>query len=365
VVPIISHIAGWGRRWEAELRQALRITVAALIAHAVALMLGLAQGYWVVITAIIVMQASLGGSLKLAGDRMTGTLAGAGIGAAAALALPPQSDLALALAIAVAVAPAALLAASRPSFRVAPVTALIVLVPVPGHGGDPFVHALDRVAEIALGNVIGIVVALTLLPSRAHGLVYRAAARVASLNAELLTALLEGLSQEEGRPNVAPLHAAIRSELRTLEAAVDEAVRERRGHLTDALDTEPILRTLYRVRHDLVMIGRAASRPLPPEVSHRLLPEITAMKEAATGALGAAAATLSTGRHAAATDGLDEALRAYVGAMDGLRAEGRTRAMSSGDVGRLYALRFAFEQLALDLRDLGDRVDEAARQGAL
>src|SRR6478752_5310753 len=127
------------------MRLALRATIAALLAHAVAVLLQFTQGYWVVITAIIVMQASLGGSLKAAADRMSGTLAGAAYGALVAVAIPHGGELGLSIAIAVAVLPMALLAAIRASFRVAPITALIVLVPVAGHTATPLGYALERV----------------------------------------------------------------------------------------------------------------------------------------------------------------------------------------------------------------------------
>ena len=49
-----------------ELRLAVRVTTAAVLAFAIAKLLGFAHGYWAVITAIIVMQTSVGGSLKAA-----------------------------------------------------------------------------------------------------------------------------------------------------------------------------------------------------------------------------------------------------------------------------------------------------------
>ena len=55
---------GWFQSHGAELRLSVRVTVAALLAYAVAAALELPQGYWAVFTAIVVMQASVGGSVK-------------------------------------------------------------------------------------------------------------------------------------------------------------------------------------------------------------------------------------------------------------------------------------------------------------
>jgi uncharacterized membrane protein YccC len=359
-MPSLAAISDRIRARDAEIRLALRTTIAALIAHLVAVLLGLSQGYWVVITAIIVMQASVGGSLKAAADRMAGTLVGAAYGAVIAVALPHEGGWLLSLAIVLAVAPMALLAALKSSFRVAPITALIVLVPLRSQVGSPLDYALERVLEIAIGNLVGVAVALSVLPARAHTLVTRAAATIADLNAELLTALIEGLESDAGRPGVPAIHARIRASLKALEAAADEAARERRGHVTGRADPEPLVRTLYRVRHDLVMVGRATARPLPESLSASLNPCLLALRDEAAGSLRSIAATLRARSKVGPSDRFDAALKSYVATMDRLRTEGVTRSLPSEDVGRIYALRFAFEQLGLDLRDLAARVGEHA-----
>mgnify|MGYP002382466139 CR=1 FL=1 len=55
-----------------EAIQALRMTASSLAAFALATLLHLPQGFWAVITALIVTQANVGGSLKAAFDRFVG-----------------------------------------------------------------------------------------------------------------------------------------------------------------------------------------------------------------------------------------------------------------------------------------------------
>jgi uncharacterized membrane protein YccC len=356
----VPDLAAIIRRRDAELRLAIRVTVAACAAYALAHLLALPQGYWAVITAILVMQTSLGGSLKAALDRLGGTLAGAIYGALVSIVVPHGSALALAGAIALAVGPMALLAAVRSSFKVAPVTALIVLMPTSGNTAPAYLYAFDRIVEIGLGNIIGIAVALTILPARAHGLLINAGARVARLNAVLMKALVEGLTAEVGRPGIAALHARIRAALRQAEAAADEAARERNSHLTDMPDPEPLVRTLYRVRHDLVMIGRAAAKPLPQPLAATLLPRLIALRDDAVALLMGLADALGAGKPAPSSEALDIALRAFAAEIDGAAKQGTT----GEDMARIFALRFAFEQLAQDLRDLGRRADEWAKHAA-
>ena len=78
------------------------------------------------IAALLVVQPSVGGSLKAAVDRLIGTLCGAIYGAVVATLVPHDDALTLGVALAVSLTPLAFAAALSPSFRVAPVTAVIL-----------------------------------------------------------------------------------------------------------------------------------------------------------------------------------------------------------------------------------------------
>src|SRR5260221_8833138 len=65
-------------------RQAVRMTVAALLAYLGTVWLGLAEGYWAVITCLVIVQSTLGGTLNAAVSRITGTVAGGVLGGLAA-----------------------------------------------------------------------------------------------------------------------------------------------------------------------------------------------------------------------------------------------------------------------------------------
>ncbi|MDQ0390216.1 FUSC family protein [Labrys monachus] len=358
-----SSIAALLASKRSELILVLRVTVASALAFVADRLVGLSQGTWAVITAIIVMQASLGGSVKAAMDRMAGTLVGAIWGAAISLLVPHHGDLETGIAIVVAVAPTALFAALSPSFRVAPITALIVLVPSGGTALSPLAYAFDRVGEILLGIIAGVGVALFVLPARAQNLMLLSAARIAELNADLLAALITALMEGQGRPDVASIHARIRASLKQMDAAVDEAARERKTHLSDHVDPEPVARTLYRVRHDLVIIGRASATELPLAVKPALEDPLLGVRDAAIAMLRGTATALRAATPPPDLAAFDASLAIYVAAMDALRAGGVIRRMESEEVGRIYALRFGFEQLGLDLRDLSERGRELVEKG--
>ena len=77
-----NDLRGWAGANAAALRLCFRMTVAGLLAYVLAEFFALPQGYWAVFSAIIVMQASVGGSVKATIDRVIGTIGGAVAGGA-------------------------------------------------------------------------------------------------------------------------------------------------------------------------------------------------------------------------------------------------------------------------------------------
>lgn len=346
---------------QAELRLALRVTIAGALAFAITRALDLPQGYWAAITAVVVMQASVGASLKAAIERFSGTVAGAIYGGLVSAFIPHDSALSLTLAIVVALFPLALLAAVNPSFRVAPVTSLIMLLPPTGQALGPLATVIDRVAEITLGNIVGVVVSLFILPARAHTLMVEAAAKVVALNSELVSVLVaELLGASEGRASLQTLHPKIRSALKKAEAASDEAARERRSHLTDAADPEPLVRTLYRVRHDLVMIGRASTNPLPAPILERLGIALSALRDETCSLLLDLSKALKQRKPPPDAAAFQSALQAFVSETEALRSHALTSDLPYSSFGQVFALGFAFEHLRKDLGDLLSRTQELA-----
>ena len=69
---MVGKARDWISAHRAEITLSLRITATGLIALALGELLGVKQVYWAVLTAVIVMQASVGGSLKATIDRLAG-----------------------------------------------------------------------------------------------------------------------------------------------------------------------------------------------------------------------------------------------------------------------------------------------------
>ena len=345
----------------AALRLCVRMTAAGVFAYVLAELFALPQGYWAVFSAIIVIQASVGGSVKATIDRVIGTIGGAVIGGAVGFVVPHQNVFSLGVALVVAIVPMTLVAALWPNFRIAPLTAVIVLLTPGAQQLGPLDSAFYRIVEIIVGSFVGLGVSLVVLPARAHALVVGTAARALSLLADLLgdwLAVLAG-SRDDGR--ITQLQNDIRGTMARLEIAASEAHQERRTYLTQEFDPDPLVRTIFRLRNDVVMIGRAAAEPLPDPLVARLGVPFEKISQATQDFLRACADSLRDRESPPSLDAAEQALAAYAAIIEELRREDDTRAFPAANIGRLHALGFILEQLRRNLEDFRNRVVECAR----
>jgi uncharacterized membrane protein YccC len=350
-------------RHRPEAVQALRMTVSSLAAFGLASAFGLPQGFWAVVSALIVTQGNVGGSLKAAFDRFAGSVCGAVYGGAVAFAIPHGDDLSRAVALVVAVAPLSILAASLAGFRVAPITAIIVLLGTAGATLGPLGFALDRILEVGLGCAVGLLASVLVVPARASRSLLDAAARVARLLADQLEALAR--PDRQASPDPGALVAGIRKGLNGLETLIGEAARERRSRITRGPDLVPLLRTLLRLRHDIVMLRRAAGGAWDEAVGDHLARPWADVAQAAAARLKDLGDALTERRAPGLPDAVAEAVGAYRAALDRVRRQGLTRSLPVDEVARLFGVGFALDQLRRDLDDLAERAGELAAERGL
>lgn len=347
-------------RRRVQLALSVRVTTSALAALALAQLLNMPLPLWAVITAVIVTQMSVGRSLKASFDYLVGTLGGAIYGGAVAVLIPHASETALLAVLAVVIGPLAFMATINPRFSAAPVTGIIVLLLPQLTHGSAIASATDRIMEVALGGITGAVVSIILFPANAHPLIVAAAARTLNLMASALDELLAGLTKGLDADSLHRIQDGIGRALVQMNEVGVEAEHERAAGLAVGPDTGPLLRMLLRLRHDLVMIGRAAAEPLPEPAGSRLEAPLRLAGSAITDYLRASAAALQAHRTAPALDATDAALKTSTAQIEALRREGVTRSLSVEHVGRFFALGFALEQIRNNLKDLERCVTEWA-----
>jgi hypothetical protein len=348
----------WLIAHQAELSHALRVGIAAIVSLYIVHLLHLTQGYWTILTAVLVVQSSVGGSVKFAIDRMIGTIGGAVYGAVVASFMPHDHGVAQYLSLLVGVMPPAVLAAMNPSFRIAPVTVVIVLFSTTAQHMEVFTYAIDRVLEIGLGSILGLMVSLLVLPARAHNMIMDQAASILGLYAGLLHDLSEG----EERTSRGAQMDKIRAAITKIETVADEAKRERKTYITGDPDPDPLLRNLRRLRHDLVMFNRAMTQPLPPPADERLAPFLKNISDAAQQSMRDAIGALGTRSAMKPIEAYEIAFSAYNEEVSIMRQAHLLRGIPVEAVSRLFTLGFVLDQLRQNLGDLVERISEFERK---
>ena len=346
----------------AQLALALRVTTAALMGFALSNLLDLPLPLWTVLTAIILTQVTFGRSLKATIDYMAGTFGGAVYAGAVAVLLPHNNEISRAGVLAIAVGPLALLGAINPGFSAATFTgALVLLLPDIAHV-SPIESAVDRVLEVAIGGIAALAVSLLVLPARAHSAAIEAAAQALDLMARLLPELFAGFVRPRDAAANDRLQNSIGQAVARTDAIAVEARHERIGLLAAQPDQGPLLRTLLRLRHDLVMLGRAATEPLPDTLQIRLGPALARVAGAAADHLRRSGEALAARREPPPLDAAEAAFDDYAVAFAPVRREGLTRGLPVDTVERIFTLGFALEQLRQNFRDLDRCAREAARR---
>jgi uncharacterized membrane protein YccC len=319
-----------------QMVHASRMTAAGLGAYALVYLLGLSEGLWVIITAIVVTQSSVGGSLKMALDQAVGSLFGAIYATAVVLLISPQNHLESVAALILALVPLSFLSALYPGYRAAPITGVIMLLA--GAGGGPRPQA-----------------------ARASQAVIETTAKAAELLAQQLRAIA---AYSDKQPSDLGSNAKrIRETMMQLERLVGEATRERRALLTDIPDVEPLLRTTGRLRHDVNMLRRAVREAESDVVDDRIT---EAFRNAVlTGAarlekIGEGLRLGASSKSAGETDidDLSEAVRKYRQTLQAMRESGATRQLSTAVLTRLFGTGQTLDQFRRNLGDLTARYEE-------
>ncbi len=345
-------------RHRVQIALSLRVTIAAILALAAAQMANLPLPLWAVLTAVIVTQMSVGRSLKATSDYLVGTVGGALYGGTVAILIPHTTESALLLVLVVAVAPLALFAAIRQNMNVVPITAIIVLLVPTFTQSSPLWSAINRVLEVGLGAIVGLLVSFIVLPSSAHRQIRRAAAQALDRMARALVELVAGLGHGLSNDDLHRLQDGIGQALVGINMVGAEAERERAARLSSEPNTGPLCRTLLRLRHDLVIIGRVAGARLPEPMQVRLRPRVLAVASAGAAFLRSCGSALLAKAGPPSLGPFEEALKAYEDEVFAVRDEGLTRVLPGDAAERFFAVGFALEQMHRNLIDLQRVVSE-------
>ena len=325
--------------------------------------LGVPLVLWPVLTAIVLTQLSIGKSLKAIINYFIGTLGGAAYAALIALLIPHAKETIIRFVVSLG----HLGGNSHPHLiaTLVPQTAnlalgftlVIVLIPTIAHV-SPLASAFDRILEVGLGGVIALLVSLVIFPARAHEQVNEEAAKLLGLMARVVPELFSSFTSSHDAITIQNLQRTIGGSFPGLNEMVGESNHERKTLLMTGHDARPLVRALLRLRHDLIMLGRAAVIPLPDSFKDRLGSLLDKISETTVVHLDECATALTSEKTPFFMGNLDEAFEKFSSEMLLIRKEGILLQCSFDTVEHLFTLGFALEQMHQNLSDLEERVKE-------
>ncbi|HVN09350.1 MAG TPA: FUSC family protein [Patescibacteria group bacterium] len=157
---IVTNPAGLNRQ---TLENAARTAAAATLAALLSRLLRLPEGWWAAVSAMVVMQSTLGASLSISILRLIGTAMGVALGALLAVYFGANMYVFGAGVFLLGLLTAAL-HLERAAFRFAGIALAIVMLVV--RAQSPWTIAMHRFLEVSLGIVLGLLVTLV-WPERA------------------------------------------------------------------------------------------------------------------------------------------------------------------------------------------------------
>ncbi len=219
--PAGEGILTWERR--RLLIDAAKTALAATLCWWIALRLGLREGYWGAISAIIVLQSNFGATIGASRDRFLGTVIGAVFGFAFSFfgTLPWNYILAVLLTVTLCG-----LLGLRNSSRLAAVTLSIVMLVQ--KTGPHYLLALHRVGEVFLGIIVAIAVATLVFPDRARLRLRDNLAQEFLLLSSFFEGILQGFGGQPAE-SVAEIRQDIQATLRANNVLIDAARNEPSG----------------------------------------------------------------------------------------------------------------------------------------
>lgn len=273
------------------LRHAVRLAAVVSLATLIGHLTGMQRGYWIGLTAVIVLRPEFGATFSRGVARAIGTLVGVGIASLIALTLHLRG-VSLDIAVgAFTAAAASLLYASFAGFSVALTGAVVFLLAT--IDTSPVGDAEQRLLATLIGSALALAV-YAVWPSWSGGEARRSLVELIAAERAYVAGVLRACAQPSapGRAQLAALERALRLARTNAEAAISQSSSEPSGHRLDPRWSGGVLAALRRTSLTAhTLRARLAEDGAWPSMA-ALLP----LASAVDGALAAAGTAVQGGR---------------------------------------------------------------------
>jgi len=316
----------------------------------------LEQGYWAVITTVIVMQANLGGSMRACWSRLLGTAVGAAIGALL-LMLLGNGAVSLVAAVFLIMLVCSMIPLLRDSMRIAGITAVIVtLIVRPGE--SPFHVGAVRFSEIALGILVSLAVSALILPRRSKTAFRHGLAKMLTEEAAFYEEVFRARATGEFRRQET-FH--LKDKLTRLLIRNHDLLREARAETLDERGLgilTSIFRNLDRTFENLLTMEHVVEDARSESIHGHVNIQMSALKDQTIARMRDVAAALTKKGELPDFASLDQAVGEARGRMAALRKAGTPRNYDLAEVMHFFSFIHAMLACAAQVREAAARIAE-------
>ena len=334
------------------LRLTIQTTLAVAAAYVLALVLRLPDPSWSVFSAIFVLQASVGGTISTAIDRVLGALIGMVVGLVC-LATIGFGEWRTLVSLAVSVGIMAMISGYRPRYSYG-LVAVAMLVVAPDF--EMVEGALLRAAAIALGSVCGAVAGAVIMPVHAHQRARYHLGLAVGYCGDLLNASM-GRARSGEEADLVSIHESVAGELKKAQEMMDQS-RKRAEANGRPTRNRRVHRELDRLWYTLALADRASSRPLEQDLMAHLDTASDEAMKTCCRYLHEFGRAYAENTDLPQAEGLNGPLTALLDAVRDLRSQRATLDRDLADVERLFTLSFAWEQVAENIRTLAEAAEK-------
>ncbi len=337
-----------------HLKHALRTALAAMTTYAVVTILGSQQGYWAVISVVIVMQANLGGSFQAGLNRIIGTAVGALLGASC-LSILGSGAISLGLGVGLTILFCAYFIHMHESFRMAGLTATIVIL-LGYQSGSYMGFAAARFFEICLGVAIALAYSAFFWPSRAGlhlkmGVVKALNDEAAFFSVLLSCRMSPDCDELEERQAITRL-AATRDTNRKLLA---EAKKEPSGLSRSELITVSLYNFTERIAEHLLSMEYAVHFEELEALHGLVAKEMDLLAQTTITCMTRMALAIGASRDPGTLDDLKKALDNADAALTRIRMQRVLPSYGLESVMRFFSYYYNMKQVAVELTGMAER----------
>jgi uncharacterized membrane protein YccC len=338
------------RRQSRNIKQGIKTGLAGAIAYAIYAGWNLPQGYWAVITALVVTQATLGAAWKAAFNRTIGSTAGA---IAAALVVPLLGTGATRTGIALFLLASLFgyLAALHPSFTAAGFTVALILVF--SSRQEPWELAWYRVLYTILGAFVAFGVGALLWPVKAREELRAKLANILEGCATLYRAVSEAaIAGVHNKEEIQQLNRRLHEVRSGITQQMDEAKSELSFSRFNPGAYQELVDRTDQIRRRLTAMAEDASLYVHAEVQPELVRALPRLIDKTAEAFLSVADATRTKKVQLNAEELEAAVSTLDADISQLRQERVTAPFALDRMLPFWALIFNLREIALDLKQM-------------